>query len=114
MHLCHTKVWKLYRKICTYECIEGLFTWYNPRHEDNPSSSGVHEFMRNHQATVTFLKTGKWGTARILKEARTRTKELFNPKAVATMLQGLLEEAGWTEDEFMDALCQDVIKKGQR
>lgn len=70
--------------------------------------------MRTRQATVTVLKTAKWSSSRVLAEARVRTKELFNPKAVAGMLQELLKEAGWSEDEFMDALCKDIIKKGRR
>lgn len=56
----------------------------------------------------------KWSREQVLSEARGRTKELYtdNPKRVQEMLAGLLAEAGWSEDEFIDALCQDVIRKG--
>lgn len=69
--------------------------------------------MATRQATVTVLKP-RWSENKVLAEARKRTKELFHPKAVQEMLAGLLKEAGWSEDEFMDALCQDVIKRGGR
>lgn len=68
---------------------------------------------RNAVATVTVLNP-KWSSERVLAEARRRTKELFNPKGTQKMLDGLLKEAGWSSDEFIDALCQDVIRKGSQ
>jgi len=55
----------------------------------------------------------RWSQARLLNEARTRTKRLAEPVKVQEMLGNLLIEAGWEEDEFIDALCQDVIKSGR-
>lgn len=60
---------------------------------------------------VTILNV-KWSQEKVLAEARRRTKEHFNSKGTQVMLSGLLKEAGWTEDEFIDALCQDVIRRG--
>lgn len=56
----------------------------------------------------------KWSKERVIDEARRRTKELFtdNMKKIQHMLACLLDEAGWTEDEFIDALCQDAIQRG--
>lgn len=88
-----------------------------PNHEDNRVfQTGVHETMSTRQArnaTVTVLKS-RWSEKQVLTEARRRTKELFHPKAVQEMLASLIKEAGWNEEEFIDALCQDVIKRGGR
>jgi len=61
------------------------------------------------------LKLGRWSQERVLAEARRRTKELFtaNSVAVQRMLADLLVEAGWEEDDFVDALCKDVIQNGR-
>ena len=58
----------------------------------------------------------KWPRTRVLSEARKRTKELFtdNSKRIQAMLADLIAEAGWTEDEFIDALCSDVIQNAAR
>lgn len=55
----------------------------------------------------------KWDTERILRESRVRTAALMtdNTKRVQEMLEDLMEEAGWTESEFIDALCTDVITR---
>lgn len=66
----------------------------------------------------TNLRVGiaieKWTEERVLAEARRRTKELFtdNSKRVQLMLAHLLVEAGWSEEDFIDALCQDAIRRG--
>lgn len=56
----------------------------------------------------------KWSEERVLSEARRRTKELFtdNPKKVQLMLAHLMVESGWTDEEFIEALCKDTIRKG--
>jgi hypothetical protein len=55
----------------------------------------------------------RWDTERILNEARKRTAELMsdNTKRVQSMLEDLMKEAGWSESEFVDALCTDVIQR---
>lgn len=53
----------------------------------------------------------RWSEEKILAEARKRTKETFSPKSTQVMLESLLQEAGWTNVEFIDALCRDVVKK---
>jgi len=60
--------------------------------------------------------TIRWSEARLLVEARKRTKELFtdNSVRVQKMLSNLLKEAGWNEEEFIDALCKDVIAHGKQ
>ena len=77
--------------------------------------------MSNHSAeSSTNLRNAtpsegeKWSREKVIREARLRTRELFtdNSRRVQVMLAKLLEEAGWSEDEFIDALCQDVIKNG--
>ena len=56
----------------------------------------------------------RWSAVRVLAEARSRTKALNtdNARQVSKMLAGLMEEAGWDEDEFIQVLCKDVIQRG--
>lgn len=62
-------------------------------------------------SNVTVLNA-KWSKDQVLAEARRRTKEQFNSKKTQEMLSQLLAEAGWTEEDFIDALCQDIIHRG--
>lgn len=58
----------------------------------------------------------RWTESRVLAEARKQTAHLNvdNPVKLLAMLGTLLRDAGWTEEEFIDALCQDIIARGQR
>lgn len=62
---------------------------------------------------VTPIRSaGRWSKDQVLSEARRRTKDEFSQRGTAKMLAELLAEAGWSSDEFIDALCQDVVRKG--
>ena len=58
----------------------------------------------------------RWSQERILAEARKRTTDLSvditsdNASRIQKMLDELVREAGWTDAEFIDALCKDVIQ----
>lgn len=58
----------------------------------------------------------RWSQERVLKEARKRTHEQMVESAKQTqrLLDELLREAGWTNEEFLDAFIQDVVSKDQR
>lgn len=56
----------------------------------------------------------RWPQERVLAEARRRSQEHLEPRKIQQMLTDLLREAGWSEDEFIDALCEDVIRRGSR
>lgn len=68
----------------------------------------------NNVSSSSSLKAARWSTDRVLSEARRRTKLLFtdNPKKVQAMFGHLVKEAGWTDEEFIDALCTDAIQRG--
>lgn len=57
-------------------------------------------------------KPTRWPEAALLKEARLRTKKIHstNSRRVQRMLHGLLTEAGWTDEEFLDAFVRDVTR----
>ena len=57
----------------------------------------------------------KWSKERVLKEARRRTREVKdqNQSRLQEALAILMKEAGWKEDDFIDALCKDVMARGQ-
>ena len=62
------------------------------------------------------LLTARLSQERILAEARKRTAALSteetsdNASRIQKMLDELVREAGWTDSEFIDALCKDVIQ----
>ena len=65
--------------------------------------------------------TSRWPSVKVIEEARKRTRatSINNASdtqsstiAVRGALEKLLIEAGWSEDDFIDALCEDVGKKG--
>jgi len=62
------------------------------------------------------LLKARWSQERILAEARKRTAALSteetsdNASRIQKMLDELVREAGWTDSEFIDALCKDVIQ----
>lgn len=60
------------------------------------------------------IRRRKWPTELVLKTARERTKELAcdNAKRVQTMLSSLLQEAGWTDQQFLDAMIKDCSRRG--
>ena len=64
---------------------------------------------------TTDPTTTRWPADRLLKEARRRTADLMtdNTKRVQEMLSVLVAEAGWTDSEFVDALCSDVIVRAE-
>jgi hypothetical protein len=55
-------------------------------------------------------KKKRWSAARLLNEARTRTRRigLDAKPEVQQMLVALLDEAGWTRAQFVRALVADV------
>lgn len=55
-------------------------------------------------------KQKRWPAARLLDEARMRTRQIwFDAKPEVTqMLTALLDEAGWTREQFVKALVADV------
>lgn len=55
-------------------------------------------------------KQKRWPAARLLNEARLRTRQIwFDAKPEVTqMLTALLDEAGWTREQFVKALVADV------
>jgi hypothetical protein len=58
----------------------------------------------------------KWSTATLLEAARARTALLRMGTAmdVRKMLEELLVNAGWSEEEFINALCEDIINRANR
>lgn len=60
-----------------------------------------------HKTQVT-----RWSKETILAEARKRTAAMpaDNASGIQKMLDELVREAGWTDAEFIDALCNDVIQ----
>jgi hypothetical protein len=38
----------------------------------------------------------------------------MHPAKLAAGLDDLLTRAGWTHEEFLEALCQDVVQRGHR
>jgi hypothetical protein len=60
--------------------------------------------------TTTRVTHEKWPAERVLRTARQRTHRLAaqNQARTQRMLAGLLQEAGWTEQDFLSALVQDV------
>jgi hypothetical protein len=64
----------------------------------------------------------RWPEQHVLQAARTRAKALSSTTAalafqaaaqssvqMSDMLRDLMTESGWSEDEFLDALCRDII-----
>ena len=64
--------------------------------------------------TIVRRMSAKWTKDKVLAEARKRTRALMtdNTVRVQRMLDGLVKEAGWSEEEFIDALCADIIQNG--
>ena len=64
--------------------------------------------------TMNDVVKVRWSEAQVLAEARKRTKELTvdHPSKLQKVLGNMLIEAVRTEEQFIDALCQDVIKRG--
>lgn len=58
--------------------------------------------------------TEKWTRDKVLQEARRRTKiiNVENSKRIQVMLDELLVEAGWSENEFIETLCKDAMTNG--
>ncbi len=58
----------------------------------------------------------RWEKEVVLAEARAITKQMTtdNPIRLRTALADLLLKAGWNDEEFIDALCQDVMQKGPK
>lgn len=54
----------------------------------------------------------RWPEQALLREARVRAKRESSAKDTQAMLASLLVEALWTEEEFIEALCQDVRRQG--
>lgn len=59
-------------------------------------------------------RTLKWSKERVLKEARRRTREVKdqNQSRLQEALAILMKEAGWNENDFIEALCKDVMSRG--
>lgn len=57
----------------------------------------------------------RWSKERVLQAARQRTEGLnaTNSVKVQEMLAQLIVEAGWSETDFIDALCHDVVTRNQ-
>jgi hypothetical protein len=55
----------------------------------------------------------RWSEQRILEVARQRTHDLRTAESIrlTTMLAALMQEAGWEDSEFTDALCRDIMEK---
>lgn len=61
-------------------------------------------------------KPGKWPVTDLLKEARVlsaRHKHAGGSAELATILQGLVAKAGWSEPDFLTALVKDIAAKGK-
>jgi hypothetical protein len=68
----------------------------------------------------------RWPEHQVLRVTRERTKQLVelhrsrnrgadpSQRALNALLQGTLVEAGWTAEEYLDALCQDMIRLGKQ
>lgn len=56
---------------------------------------------------------GRWPEQHLIREARMRTKKLINSQSaeVQRMLAALLQEAKWSEAEFIEALVRDVARQ---
>lgn len=64
---------------------------------------------------IMTIADERWTTQRVLAEARRRTRELAaldrSVCVVREMLANLLLESGWNEEQFIDALCRDVVRR---
>jgi len=55
----------------------------------------------------------KWSTDLVLQAARERTRSITvtDSKGIQKMLADLMVESGWSEEDFIDALCEDVKRR---
>jgi hypothetical protein len=60
--------------------------------------------------------TNRWPTDKVLSEARRQAAELARKGTarIQRMLARLLQEAGWTEEDFLDAMVRDVAQHGRK
>ena len=60
--------------------------------------------------------TQRWSKERVLAEARARCKEasIDNPAQAQQLLEDLCVEAGWSGQEFLEALIQDVASRNRQ
>lgn len=58
----------------------------------------------------------RWPEHRVLTEARKKTQSMSPDMSVQLQqeLATMLVTAGWSEEEFIDALCKDVIKSNTK
>ena len=68
--------------------------------------------MSNNTKAITG---GRWEATAVLRAARARMRELVNKNSalIQTMLADLLKEAGWSEQDFLDALVRDISENGK-
>lgn len=61
----------------------------------------------------TTTTAHRWPEHKVLSAARQRTNRLTtdNTVRIQRMLEGLMLESGWTESDFLDALCRDAVRK---
>jgi len=73
-----------------------------------------HRAVESQSNLRVGVASEKWPKEQVLDEARRRTRALCtdNSRRIQAMLAQLLEEARWSEEEFIDALCQDTIRRG--
>lgn len=62
------------------------------------------------------MTTKKWTRDEVLAEARRRTAAMVvqTPNGVQKMLASLIAEAGWEDNELLDALTSDLVKRATR
>lgn len=55
----------------------------------------------------------RWPEHQVLSAARQRTSRLStdNTIRIQRMLESLMAESGWTESDFLGALCRDAVRK---
>jgi hypothetical protein len=78
-------------------------------------TSGDMERKTPAKATVSQNTSGRWGSQDVLRTARARMRGLVNDNNVRIqeMLRALMVEAGWSEQDFLKALLNDIQENGR-
>lgn len=58
----------------------------------------------------------KWSREEVLAEARRRTAAMVlqTPISIQKMLESLVKEAGWGDNELLDVLVKDLVRRSTR
>ncbi len=71
-----------------------------------------------HKFPLKLVATkARWPEQQVLAVAREKARALMGDgqnKQLQAELAAVLVEAGWTEEEFIDVLCKDLIAKSKK